>query len=67
MICQQHDEGLVADGKGAIVEFKTVKEASNAKENLNGVEYGDVKLSVDWPTDYIALTEDEARITNPRA
>jgi hypothetical protein len=42
-----------------MVEFKTVKEAKNAKEHINGIEYGPVTLTTEWPAEHQELTDDE--------
>mmetsp|Transcript_58978 Transcript_58978/g.49963 ORF Transcript_58978/g.49963 Transcript_58978/m.49963 type:complete len:336 (+) Transcript_58978:2-1009(+) len=48
--------------KTAMVEFRTVKEATAAKATLNGVEYGpDNKLTVETAEGYAELTPEESK------
>eukprot|EP00960_Hanusia_phi_P075333 768407-Hanusia_phi.AAC.4 len=64
------------DKVGALVEFRTVREAQNARQNLGGLKYGDKSLQgdrsssawnrrnvfpVEWPPDYSPLTDEQMK------
>jgi len=49
------------DKVGALVEFRTVREAQNARQNLGGLKYGDKSLQVEWPADYSPLNEEQMK------
>ena len=41
----------------AMVEMRTVREAVKARDNLDGLAYGDGSLKAEWASDYSPLND----------